>query len=84
MGIEALYRRPRTTKPEPGHIPDGERLRWTGSAAACCRRAFSVMMETAACAATPEDALTPHGKPEIFNTDQGSQFTARRDQHGIR
>jgi putative transposase len=22
-----------------------------------------------------EDALTRHGKPEIFNTDQGSQFT---------
>ena len=24
---------------------------------------------------TLEDALACHGKPEIFNTDQGSQFT---------
>ena len=25
---------------------------------------------------TLEDALARHGKPDIFNTDQGSQFTA--------
>ena len=32
-------------------------------------------MEAAFCVATLEDALARHGKPEIFNTDQGSQFT---------
>ena len=29
----------------------------------------------AAIGETLEDALARHGKPEIFNTDQGSQFT---------
>jgi putative transposase len=32
-------------------------------------------MEATFCVATLEDALAHHGKPEIFNTDQGSQFT---------
>jgi hypothetical protein len=32
-------------------------------------------MEVAFCVETLEDALARHGKPEIFNTDQGSQFT---------
>jgi putative transposase len=32
-------------------------------------------MEAAFCITTLEDALARHGKPEIFNTDQGSQFT---------
>ena len=32
-------------------------------------------MEAAFCVETLEDALAKHGKPEIFNTDQGSQFT---------
>jgi len=27
------------------------------------------------CVETLEDALARHGRPEIFNTDQGSQFT---------
>jgi putative transposase len=27
------------------------------------------------CVETLEDALARHGKPDIFNTDQGSQFT---------
>jgi putative transposase len=29
-------------------------------------------MEAAFCIETLEDALARHGKPEIFNTDQGS------------
>ena len=33
-------------------------------------------MEAAFCVEALEDALACHGKPEIFNTDQGSQFTA--------
>ena len=32
-------------------------------------------MEASFCIAALEDALACHGKPEIFNTDQGSQFT---------
>ena len=35
----------------------------------------SITMEAAFCVETLEDALTRHGKPEIVNTDQGSQFT---------
>src|SRR5260221_212446 len=34
----------------------------------------SITMEAAFCVETLEDALARHGKPEIFNTDQGSQF----------
>ena len=32
-------------------------------------------MEAAFCVEILEDALARHGKPDIFNTDQGSQFT---------
>lgn len=35
----------------------------------------SITMEAAFCVETLEDALARHGKPDIFNTDQGSQFT---------
>jgi transposase InsO family protein len=35
----------------------------------------SITMETSFCVETLEDALARHGKPDIFNTDQGSQFT---------
>ncbi len=33
-------------------------------------------MEVDFCLETVEEALARHGKPEIFNTDQGSQFTS--------
>ncbi len=36
---------------------------------------LSITMEAAFCIETLEDALARYGKPEIFNTDQGSQFT---------
>ena len=35
----------------------------------------SITMEASFCVETLEEALARHGKPEIFNTDQGSQFT---------
>jgi len=35
----------------------------------------SITMEASFCVETLEKALARHGKPEIFNTDQGSQFT---------
>ena len=36
----------------------------------------SITMETDFCVEALEEALAKHGKPEIFNTDQGSQFTS--------
>jgi len=33
-------------------------------------------MDTAFCIEAVEEALTKHGKPDIFNSDQGSQFTS--------
>jgi hypothetical protein len=36
---------------------------------------LSITMEAPFCVETLEDALARHGKPGIFNTDQGSQFT---------
>ena len=105
MRIEALYRRPRTTKPEPGHkiypyllrgkeitrpnqvwamdityIPMARGyvylavvLDWASRRVLSWR--VSITMEAAFCVETLHDALEKHGKPEIFNTDQGSQFT---------
>ena len=105
MGIEALYRRPRTTKPEPGHkiypyllraveitqpnqvwamdityIPMARGfvylavvLDWFSRRVLSWR--VSITMEAAFCIEALEDALARHGRPGIFNTDQGSQFT---------
>ena len=36
---------------------------------------MSITMEAAFWVETLEDALARHGKPDIFNTDQGRQFT---------
>ena len=104
MGIEALYRRPRT-KPAPGHevypyllrgltierpnqvwamdityIPMARGfvylavvLDWFSRRVLSWR--LSITMEAAFCIETLQDALARHGKPDIFNTDQGSQFT---------
>ena len=50
---------------------------------------LSNTMDAAFCVAALDDALVRHGRPEIFNTDQGSQFTGRDftgrlEQAGIR
>jgi putative transposase len=37
---------------------------------------LSITMDTSFCVEALEEALSQHGKPEIFNTDQGSQFTS--------
>jgi putative transposase len=37
---------------------------------------LSITMEAAFCIEAVEEALTRHGRPEIFSTDQGSQFTS--------
>ena len=94
MGIEALYRRPRTTRPEPGHRVYPYLLRGLAITRFPMARGFvylavvldwatrrvlswrlSITMDAAFCVETLEDALARHGRPEIFNTDQGSQFT---------
>ena len=36
---------------------------------------ISNTMESDFCVEALQEALALHGKPEIFNTDQGSQFT---------
>ncbi len=37
---------------------------------------LSITMDTAFCIEGVEEALARHGKPAIFNSDQGSQFTS--------
>ncbi len=65
----------------------GGRRRCSASAgAACittlvrCRRVLSwlvsITLEVGFCLEAVEEALARHGRPEIFNTDQGSQFTS--------
>jgi len=50
---------------------------------------LSISMDTAFCTEAVEEAIAKYGKPEIFNTDQGSQFTSSAftgllHGHGIR
>jgi putative transposase len=106
MGIEAIYRRPNTSKPEPGHKIFPYLLRklpvtrsnqvwamdityspmargfvylaavidWFSRKALAWR--ISITMDKAFCIEAVEEALARYGKPDIFNTDQGSQFTS--------
>ena len=106
MGIEAIYRRPNTSKPAPGHTIYPYLLKnvavtrpnqaWAidityipmarGFVYLCAvvdwfsRRVLSwklsITLETAFCIEAVEEALARYGKPEIFNSDQGSQFTS--------
>ena len=41
-----------------------------------CSSGLSVTLEAEFCLQAVEEALARHGRPEIFNTDQGSQFTS--------
>jgi putative transposase len=106
MGIEALYRRPGTSAPAPGHKVYPYLLRglkverpnqvwamdityvpmargfvylaavvdWFSRRVLAWR--LSITLEVEFCLAAVEEALGWYGKPEIFNTDQGSQFTS--------
>jgi putative transposase len=106
MGIEAIYRRPNTSKPAPGHkiypyllrgvVVDRPNQAWAMDITyIAMARGFvylaavvdwfsrrvlswrvSITMEVDFCLEAVEEALVKHGKPEIFNTDQGSQFTS--------
>ncbi|MFC3447141.1 IS3 family transposase [Falsochrobactrum ovis] len=106
MSIEAIYRRPNTSKPAPGHKIYPYLLRklavtrpnqvWAmdityipmarGFVYLCAvvdwfsRRVLSwrlsITMEADFCIEAVEEAIIRYGKPEIFNTDQGSQLTS--------
>ena len=106
MGIEALYRRPRPSKPAPGHkiypyllrklavtrpdqvwamdityIPMARGFVYLAAVVDWFSRRvlawrLSITMEAAFCVEALEEALSRYGTPEIFNTDQGSQFTS--------
>jgi putative transposase len=106
MGIEPLYRRPRTTRKHPGHVVYPYLLRGMAIERAnqawamdityipmargfvylaavvdwASRRVLahrvSISMDTDFCVQALEEALIRYGAPEIFNTDQGSQFTS--------
>ena len=106
IGIEALYRKPATSKPTPGHQIYPYLLRklpitrpnqvwamdityipmargfvhltavvdWFSRRVLASR--LSITLEAAFCIEALEEALARYGRPEIFNTDQGSQFTS--------
>ena len=106
MGIEAIYRKPNTSKPAPGHkvypyllskmqvlrpnqvwamdityIPMAHGFVYLAAVVDWFSRRIlshrvSITMEADFCIEALEEALARHGKPEIFNTDQGSQFTS--------
>ena len=106
MRIEAIYRRPNTSKPAPGHKVYPYLLRklavtrpnqvWaTDITYIPMARGFvylvaivdwftrrvlawrmSISLDAAFCIEALEEALRRYGKPKIFNSDQGSQFTS--------
>ena len=106
MGIEALYRRPNTSKPADGHkiypyllrnlaierpnqvwamdityIPMARGFVYLAAVVDWFSRRvlawrLSITLEVEFCLDAVEEALANYGRPEIFNTDQGSQFTS--------
>ena len=106
MGLEALYPKPKTTKPAKGHKVYPYRLKglmidrpnqvwatdlcyipmakgfmylvaimdWHSRKVLSFR--LSNTMDTDFCVEALEEAIECFGAPEIFNTDQGSQFTS--------
>jgi putative transposase len=107
MGIEALYRKPNTSKPHPEHavypyllrglaieranhvwamdltyIPMARGFIYLAAIIDWASRKVlawdvSISMEADFCVRVLDAALARHGKPDIFNTDQGSQFTSQ-------
>ena len=106
MGLQAIYRAPRTGAPHPGHrvypyllrgldIERPNRVRCSDIAYIPVQRGFlypvavmdwasrhvlawrlSNTLDASFCTDALDEALAAHGTPEIFNTDQGSQFTS--------
>jgi len=118
MGLKAIYRRPRTSKPAPGHkiypyLLGGMKITRPNQVWAVdityipMARGFlylvaiidwysryvlswrlSNTLEAGFCVEALEEALKK-GRPDIFNTDQGAQFTSEAftgllQQHGVR
>jgi putative transposase len=119
MLIEAIYRRPNTSKPAPGHriypyllrglaitrpnqvwamdityIPMARGFVYLAAVVDWFSRRVlawrvSITMDASFCIEALEEAFSRNEKPEIFNTDQGSQFTSeaftgRLKENGIR
>jgi putative transposase len=119
MGIEALYRKPNTSRRHPAHpiypyllkdlvIERPNQVWATDITYIPMRRGFvylvavmdwhsrrvlswrlSNTLTTDFCLDAVREAITKYGVPEIFNTDQGSQFTSLEftdllKAHGIR
>ena len=106
MAIEAIYRKPNTSRPAPGHriypyllrgvaITRPNQVWSTDITYIPMARGFvylvavvdwfsrrvlawrlSITLDVSFCIEALEEALSKYGKPEIFNTDQGSQFTS--------
>jgi putative transposase len=106
MGIEAIYRKPNTSKPAPGHkvypyllrrlavtrpdqvwamdityIPMARGFVYLAAVIDWFSRRVlswrvSISMDVSFCIEAVEEALDRYGAPDIFNTDQGSQFTS--------
>jgi putative transposase len=106
MGIEALYRKPRTTNRHPEHrvypyllrglpITQANQVWAMDITYIPMKRGFvyltvvmdwysrrvlshriSITMDTRFCLDALEEAIAKYGKPEIMNTDQGSQYTS--------
>ena len=119
MGIEAIYKKPRLSKPHPGHAVYPYLLRglditeanhvWCSDityipmARGFCylvavmdwatRKVLSWRLsntlDASFCIDALQEALLTYGTPDIFNTDQGSQFTSEEftgvlNRHGIK
>jgi putative transposase len=108
MAIEALYRRPNTSRPAPGHkiypyllrgltierpnqawamdithIPMARGFVYLAAVVDWYSRRVlshrvSITMEADFCIDTLEEALAKHGRPEIFNIDQGESVHVDR------
>jgi putative transposase len=106
MGVEAIYRKPNTSKPAQGHkiypyllrnvaVTRANQVWSTDISYIPMKRGFvyliavidwfsrrvlswklSITMDVSFCLEALDEALKKYGKPEIFNTDQGSQFTS--------
>ena len=106
MGLEAIYPRPKTSRPHPEHkvypyllrnlnIERPNQVWCTDLTYIPMNRGFMYLvaimdwhsrkvlswrlsntMETDFCVEALEEAIRRYGTPEIFNTDQGSQFTS--------
>ena len=106
MGVEAIYRKPNTSKPAQGHkiypyllrnvaVTGANQVWSTDISYIPMKRGFvyliavidwfsrrvlswklSITMDVSFCLEALDEALKKYGKPEIFNTDQGSQFTS--------